>query len=298
MIGTVLTILAPTLICVALGFGWARLKQSYDTRLIARLITLVGAPCLIFTTLLRTTVDLAALGEVALIALIALAIFALAALAILRATRLPIPAYLPPLTFHNAGNLGLSICLLAFGETGLAIAIAYFAVTATLHYTLGTWFYSGRTSPADAFKTPLPYAIAVAVPLLLLDAPPPDWLLNTTGLLGQMTIPLMLFTLGVSLTRLELTNLPRHTVLAALRLGLGFGVGFGLAVRPRCWSAIEVFNYLSPSNSAATATGREHSGRPCLPPACPWSCGTCMPAAHCVQHTVRPLRVFSRLAKL
>ena len=229
MIGTVLTILAPTLICVALGFGWARLKQSYDTRLIARLITLVGAPCLIFTTLLRTTVDLAALGEVALIALIALAIFALAALAILRATRLPIPAYLPPLTFHNAGNLGLSICLLAFGETGLAIAIAYFAVTATLHYTLGTWFYSGRTSPADAFKTPLPYAIAVAVPLLLLDAPPPDWLLNTTGLLGQMTIPLMLFTLGVSLTRLELTNLPRHTVLAALRLGLGFGVGFGLA---------------------------------------------------------------------
>ena len=189
----------------------------------------MALPCLIFTTLLRTTVDLAALGEVALIALIALAIFALAALAILRATRLPIPAYLPPLTFHNAGNLGLSICLLAFGETGLAIAIAYFAVTATLHYTLGTWFYSGRTSPADAFKTPLPYAIAVAVPLLLLDAPPPDWLLNTTGLLGQMTIPLMLFTLGVSLTRLELTNLPRHTVLAALRLGLGFGVGFGLA---------------------------------------------------------------------
>jgi predicted permease len=229
MIGTVLTILAPTLICVALGFGWARLKQSYDTRLIARLITLVGGPCLIFTTLLRTTVDLAALGEVALIALIALAIFALTALAILRATRLSIPAYLPPLTFHNAGNLGLPISLFAFGETGLAIAIAYFTVTATLNYTLGTWFYSGRASPVDALKTPLPYAVAIAVPLLLLDARPPEWLLNTTGLLGQMTIPLMLFTLGVSLTRLKLTNLPRHTVLAALRLGLGFGVGFGLA---------------------------------------------------------------------
>jgi malate permease and related proteins len=229
MIGTVLAILAPTLICVALGFGWARLKQSYDTRMVARLITLIGAPCLIFTTLLRTTVDLAALGEVALIALIALAIFALVALAALRAIRLPIPAYLPPLTFHNAGNLGLSICLFAFGEAGLAIAIAYFAVTATLHYTLGTWFYSGRTSPADAFKTPLPYAIAIAIPLLLLDARPPDWLLNTTGLLGQVTIPLMLFTLGVSLNRLELTKLPRHAVLAALRLALGFGVGLGLA---------------------------------------------------------------------
>ena len=229
MIGTVLAVLAPTLLCVALGFGWARLKQAYDTRLIARLITLVGAPCLIFTTLLQTTVDLVALGEVAVIALIALAIFALAAFAILRVTRLSIPAYLPPLTFHNAGNLGLSICLFAFGETGLAVAIAYFAVCATLHFTLGTWFYSGRASPVDAFKTPLPYAIVVAIPLLLLDARPPDWLLNTTGLLGQITIPLMLFTLGASLTHLESTKLARHTALAALRLALGFGVGLGLA---------------------------------------------------------------------
>ncbi len=229
MNGSIFGVLAPTLICAGLGYLWARLEQPYDVRLITRIIMMVGAPCLIFSTLLKTDVALLELGEVALIALLALAIFAAIGAATLTIFRLPIAAYLPPLTFHNAGNVGLPICFFAFGETGLAIGVAYFTVSATTHYTIGAWVYSGKSSPISALKTPLPYTVALAVLLLATEAAPPPWLLNTTGLLGQMTIPLMLMTLGVSLARLGVSRLPRSAALAAFRLAMGIGVGFALA---------------------------------------------------------------------
>lgn len=229
MIGALFTIIAPIMLCAGLGFGWIRLGLPYDSRLITRLVTMVGAPCLIFSTFMKFEVTPLALAEVALAALAAVACFAAVSALVLSVFRLQLNIYLPPLTFANAGNMGLPLCLFAFGETGLAIAIGYFAVTATLHYTFGSWIYSGRASPVEAFKTPLPYTVAIAVMLLVLEIRPPDWLLNTTNLLGGLTIPLMLMTLGVSLAQFGVTRVPRSVALGVFRIGMGVAVGFGLA---------------------------------------------------------------------
>lgn len=229
MIGPLFTIIAPIVICAGLGYLWGRLGQPYDTRLITRLVTMVGAPSLIFSALTKFEITPLALGEVALAALAAVACFAAIGALVLRASRLRFSIFLPPLTFANAGNMGLPLCLFAFGDAGLAAAIGYFAVNATLHYTFGAWLYSARAAPIAALKTPLPYTVAIAVAFLVAGIRPPAWLFNTTNLLGGLTIPLMLLTLGVTLGQFRVTRLPRSVLLGMLRIGMGIGVGLGLA---------------------------------------------------------------------
>ena len=256
MIAQLFEIIAPVLITAGLGFGWGRLGWAYDEQVISRLIMMVGAPCLVFSSFLSYELPLAALGQVMLAALTATAGFAVIGLAVLKAARLPLSLFLPPLMFVNAGNIGLPLCLFAFGERGLAIAVGYFVVAATLQYTVGAWIYSGHALPTAGLKTPLPYAAALSAVLLVLGVKPPGWILDTAQLIGGLTIPLMLITLGVSLARLGVTKPPRSLALGALRIGMGLGVGlavaelFGLSGVVRGVVVLEaampaaVFNYL------------------------------------------------------
>ena len=56
----------------------------------------------------------------------------------------------------------------------------------------------------------------------------PALLDNTIRLLGQRTIPLMLLTLGVSLSRMHPDSLGRSLLLAVIRFGLGVSAGFAI----------------------------------------------------------------------
>ena len=55
----------------------------------------------------------------------------------LRSARLSLRVYLPALIFPNSGNMGMPLCLFAFGETGLGLAMVFFAVLAVAQFTLG-----------------------------------------------------------------------------------------------------------------------------------------------------------------
>lgn len=229
MIHALATVLAPIFICTALGFGWARLGRAYDTGLVTSLIFNFGTPCLVFSTLTGLDLSPAGFGRMAGAAVLALACFAIIAAVVLRAARLPFHTYLPALIFGNSGNMGLPVCLFAFGETGLALAIAFFTVGSISNFTFGVWISSGTFSPASLLRTPMIYAVAVSVTFMIAGIEVPPWLANTTRLIGGMTIPLMLVTLGVTLAELRVTAFWRAFALSMLRLGMGFSVGYGLA---------------------------------------------------------------------
>jgi predicted permease len=53
----------------------------------------------------------------------------------------------------------------------------------------------------------------------------PTWISRTTELLGDIAIPLMLLTLGVSLSKMHPDSLGRSVVLALVRFGLGVSAG-------------------------------------------------------------------------
>jgi hypothetical protein len=229
VLGELLGIVAPVYVVIGLGYGWARLGQKWDTELLTALIMAIGAPCLVFSSVVGIDVERSALAEMGLATLLALAALAAVAAGILRIAGLSLRTFLSPMVFPNAGNMGLPVCLFAFGAEGLALGVCFYAVTAFVQYSAGLWIWSGRVSGGALLRTPLTWAMALAVAALAFEVRIPDWILRTTELLGGFTIPLMQLSLGVSLYRLELARIPRSLALALLRLALGLAVGFAVA---------------------------------------------------------------------
>ena len=229
MTAALFNVVTPVLLCIAVGWVWARQSRPFDTGGMADLITLVGTPCLIFSTLTGVALPADQLWQMALATLLSIVAFGLIGLAVRLPLKLPYRTYLPPLMFANIGNMGLPLCLFAFGDEGLALAIVVLAVFSVVNFTLGIWLYAGSGSAGHLWRQPMILATVVAVIFLLADLQPPVWLDSTTSLLGAFTIPLMLVMLGLSLARLRVTRLPRALWLSVVRIGGGLLVGVLIA---------------------------------------------------------------------
>ena len=229
MLGELTAIVAPIYVAVGVGYLWHRAGRSWSREVVTDLIMTVGAPCLVFSSLVGMEVDAAALGELALAALAGFAAIALVGGVILKAFGLPLQSFLAPIVFGNVGNMGLPVAYFAFGQEGLALGVAFYAVAAFTQYTAGIWLWSGRVSGGELLRTPLFWSAIAAAVVVAADLPVPTFLLRSTELLGAFTIPLMQISLGFSLAGIELGNLPRSVGLSLLRLGLGLLVGFAVA---------------------------------------------------------------------
>ena len=229
MFATLLPITGPVMVCVLLGFVWKRLNWAYDTRMVTLLVMRVGAPCLVVSSLSRTPVSQDLLEQMLLVTLAMVAATAALAVVAVLLARQPLRTYLGPLLFPNAGNMGLPICLFAFGDAGLTLALAIFMVLSVLHFTLGIALVSGRSVFREMISNPIIYSIVLAVIMIYARIELPLWLGNTVQLLSEFTIPLMLLTLGVSLADMKLQAVGSSLYFSLARLLIGVGVGWGVA---------------------------------------------------------------------
>ena len=229
IISELIAIVAPVILVAGAGFLWVKLKRPFDHEMLTALVTNIGTPFLLFTILTRLVISPQALGQIMLGAILCGLGFAVIGVIALRLMHLPNHSYLPALIFPNCGNLGLPLCYFAFGDVGLALAIGVFTIASLAQFTLGVALAAGHWSLARLLRTPIIYALIVAFAFILLDVKPPLWLANTTKLLGDMTIPLMLVALGASLAQLSVQRLPRALILSLVRLVGGFAVGVGVA---------------------------------------------------------------------
>lgn len=229
MFTEIFSILAPVFVCVGIGYGWSKSGRAFDTPMVTTIVTYFATPCLVFYALAKVELDISKLWDMGIAALVANLAFAVIGAIVLAIFKLPQRAFLQALTWPNVGNVGLPLCLLAFGDEGLALAVAFFTVYVVLQLTVGVAFVSGSFSPKSLIKMPIIPATILASVFLFTDLVVPAWLYNTTKLIGDLTIPLMLFTLGVSLASLQIASLKTAFALSTLRLGMGFGVGVGLA---------------------------------------------------------------------
>ena len=219
------SIVTPVYLCIAVGFVWQRIGRPVDNGLIADLCMNLGAPCLVFSSLVAIEVDPTALGELICAVFAAFVCFGLLGWGVLRAAGVKQVSMLATLVFPNTGNLGLPICLFAYGQEGLVYAVVFFALTSLVQFSVGQWLWSGQVSLSQLARTPLVYAVLSAAVVLALDLPVPEWLMRTTETIGGITIPLMQFTLGVSLATLQVSRWNRSIAIGSLRLAMGFGVG-------------------------------------------------------------------------
>lgn len=227
MYAQIFATIAPILICIGVGYFWARSKQPFDTDFISHIVSNIGAPCLVVTSLYSVDLDANLLVRIAGACFFITVTIGLIGVLGLRLVGFDRRIYLPSLMFGNIGNMGLSLSLFAFGEQGLAMAIAYFVSLSILMFTLGIAIVRGVSGKhlTGAVKNPIVVSIVVAVTLLVTEATVPAWMLQAMKLLGDTAIPLMLLTLGVSLSRLTIANLPRSVAVGSLRILLGFSIG-------------------------------------------------------------------------
>ncbi|MDA0652144.1 MAG: AEC family transporter [Proteobacteria bacterium] len=229
LISELSAIVLPIFICAGIGLLWPRTGQKFDSDLVSTLVYKISVPCLIIAIFAKVSLTPDAVAAVAGAALVIYLVTAAVAALVLRLVRLPMPSYLPSLMFPMVGSMGLPICLFAFGEDGLALALVFFTLGAIGTFTIGAAIAAGRVSYAKLISEPAIWAAVIAIGLLWLDLTPPKWILDTTSLLGGMAIPLQLIALGSSLAQFRVSSLPRGVSLSFLRLALGYGAGFGIA---------------------------------------------------------------------
>lgn len=253
---SVAPVVTPVLLTTSLGYFWKKRGQLFDHTFITRLITHLGAPCLVFSTLSHATLGGEDLAMISLGSLLCMIWFAVLGWIGLRVTGQPWRVFLPSLMFPNIGNIGLPICLYAFGKEGLSLAMAYFTVCSVLQFTVGEAIAAGRFRASSLLKVPFLYAAVVALAFNLGSLEPPVWLDNFTTMVGGITVPLMLLALGVALAELKVTQVPRSLMIALGRMALGisgaiiviwlFGMSGKVAGVMIIQSAmpVAVFNYL------------------------------------------------------
>lgn len=229
MLSEIIAIVAPVFLLALVGFLWVRSGVHYETGFITRMALEIGTPCLIFSTLIRTEVDPAAFRSLVFACLTLYATLGIVAFGLLRLIGLPIRTFLSPFIFSNTGNIGLPICMFAFGEQGLALGIVVFATMVVVNFSIGVWIVSGQPKPWEALRQPMVYAAILGAVFMAQGWGVPRWLGNTMELAGQMVIPLMLITLGASMAGLPAAAPWRSVGMAAFKIGLSGVMAVGVA---------------------------------------------------------------------
>ena len=222
MLVEIFNVLAPVIVCAAIGFIWAKSKSDYPSEFISRLVFNVAAPCLVVSSIAQVQLSLGALIEMAGATFMALALVFVMGGLIIKLLGHDLRTYIVSLAFPNIGNMGLPICLFAFGPEGLALAVAYFMVISIAHFSIGMAIASGEKITLKHFYgNPILWAIVIACLFVGFELSLPIWFANSVGLIGQATIPLMLITLGVSLAQIQVSQWGVGLLYSVLRIALG-----------------------------------------------------------------------------
>lgn len=140
--------------------------------------------------------------------------------------------------FPNSGFVGIPLSEFAFGATGRTAAVLYLTVQNLLVYTIGVYIASRGTdrgvldAVTEIFRLPLLYAVLAGVAVRALGVVPPadSAVMETVGLVGDASIPVMLLILGIQLAETDVAAVSRSAAPATLKLVVAPLVGVGLAL--------------------------------------------------------------------
>jgi hypothetical protein len=135
----------------------------------------------------------------------------------------------PVVMFNNCGNMGLPLALLAFGPQSFGAAVALFAISNLIHFSLGARITSAHARTRDLLLSPLMIATLLGFASAATGLRPPEPVYAGIKLMGDAALPLMLFALGVRLTVLRRRDVPRGLLGAFARPLVGLALALPLA---------------------------------------------------------------------
>ena len=221
-------VLLPVFFIVGIGYFLGKKKSDIDTTFITNYSANFGAPALFIFAITSSGVTYEVFSKYFFYSIIALSCFAVTGVIFLFFMKKDISRELPPFFLPNTGNMGIPICLFAYGSLGMGVAASISSLVVLLHFTANIFLASRKFDIKIILKSPSSYAVVIAVAFLYFDLEMPKFVLNTVMLLGYAMIVLILMSLGVSLTQMKVFSFKNSLISSIGRVIVGPIIGFAL----------------------------------------------------------------------
>ena len=221
-------VLFPVIFIVGIGYFLGKKSPNLDTSFITNYAANFGTPALVIFAVLSSGVTYSIFAEYFIYSLIAIIGFAITGIIFLIPMKKDYIRELPPFILPNTGNMGIPICLFAYGSLGMGVAAAISSVVVLLHFTLNVFLANKKFDINIIIKSPSFYAILVVVGILYFEIETPTFVLNTVMLLAYGMIVLILISLGVALTQLKVFSFKSSLISSVGRVFIGPIIGFVL----------------------------------------------------------------------
>ena len=218
-------VLFPVFFVIGIGYYLGKKNPKIDTNFITNFAGNIGTPGMIFYTVTTTGVTFAVFTSYFFYALIMIGGFSIVGLILLFFLKRDLSMELPPMILPNTGNMGIPICLFAYGTQGLGVASAIASVIILFHFTLGVFLAKKNFSFDVVLKSPPVYSIIISILFLYFDLEIPVFLENTTFLLTYATIFLVLMSLGIALSKLKVFAVKETLIYSFIRVIIGPIIG-------------------------------------------------------------------------
>lgn len=224
----IFNVVAPVFLIAGSGYLWVKQGVEYPTEFVTRLATKIAVPCLVFDSLMTTEIDPEALATMFWASVVTYGVAMITVYVFLKIAKLDMASYFAPFVSGNTGNMGLPLCLFAFGQAGFGYAIILFSVTSVFAFSIGIYVITGGTSLRKLVREPLVISTLLGLLFLVQGWQLPEFLTNTINLVGRIGIPIMLITLGVAVARLKPANIVSALWLSAAKIAICTLVAIGV----------------------------------------------------------------------
>ncbi len=222
---TILNIILPVIFVVLIGYLWNRYNKDFNPIAVTKLVANIGLPCLIYDSLTRSNLTINIYFKIFLSAFLVLAIGFLFGYLLIKIFRLHSIKLTTPLMHPNTGNMGIPLSLLAFGNEGLALAAGFASIVMVSHFTVNTAISSGNYSFKKIILSPVLLSLIFSLIILFYKIEMPNFFNSITKILSGFVIPLVLLSLGISLSKINIKKLKIGFILGLFKLISGPFIG-------------------------------------------------------------------------
>ncbi|MEY4139949.1 MAG: hypothetical protein RLZZ371_2131 [Pseudomonadota bacterium] len=199
----IISIVFPIFMIVMIGFAYGR-RHRPDMGVANKLNMSVFLPALFFSALAGKNFNLIDNLSVALGCLVVVLGSGALTWPVARLFGMAPKTLVPPSMFNNVGNMGLPLMLLTFGDQALGAAVVLMLVLTVLQFTLGIWLLSGEFNVSTLWREPVLAAAAAGIFVSLSGLTVWQPVMVAAKLLGDISLGLMIFALGVRLSTAHL----------------------------------------------------------------------------------------------
>lgn len=230
MILTLLNIVLPVFLVAALGFVFGQ-RQATPPQMgfINHANIMVFCPALVFSALFTHPVNFIQAWPLVIGGTLIIIIPGLWLL-LIRRPAMSRRGFLVAGMFRNTGNIGIPLLMLAYGKDLLGDIILLFVLSNLLHFSLGLFLLSSGANRWSWIRNPNIWAAVFGILLAPFHTYFPAFFGTSVDLVGQITIPLMLFSLGVRLSQDKITD-----IIPALKINLQFLAAGALTIPIILW---------------------------------------------------------------